>query len=386
MKKKNIALMIGAVALAAGLGAGYVFVYQPAKENNRLIKAVADLNGTGNYADAQKLLLEKMEATDAPDIRLMLANSYLDEGSVRGKEAEASKKAQAILFEVEKQYQGVYLYDLLGYSYEIVNDFDKALEYYGKALAIDGKSVNTIFSIGHVHWLRGENETALTHYRKAEQSMDGKTDVSVRAKVYAGLGMLTNNLSEAETYFLKAIDAYEGGAFRSEMYANLSNLKLVVSDDEKAWEYAKLAVDADPSSEMAYLAFVKSAMAQEDRLRAEWENVRANLFRAILLAPVKAEPQYLQGKFEFISGDYVQAIRSFNVALSLLDGDNSLNAAGRNTLRGDIYLDMATGYYLLKDTENAKKYVDEAIRTNPIKIAYILQGEQFKDIYSLIKN
>lgn len=335
---------------------------------------VAKLNDSGYYVGAQNFLLEKIRTNPAPELELMLANSYLDEGSVRGREANASKKAQDILFRVEKSYQSSYLYDLLGYSYEIINDFDKALSYYNKSLSLDKKSVNTLFSIGHTHWLSGDEDKARDYYSQAEKAITIRTDNAVKVKVYVGIATLAQDLSVAEEYFLKAIPLSSSNAFKAEIYADLSNLKLAQADAKKALEYAQMALDADSSGEIAHLAFAKSAMADRDTLNANWEKVRESLFKAIMLAPKKAESQYWQGKFVFIGGQYDLALKSYETALSLLGVDNSLNTRGRAMLKADILLEESLIYYLKKDVRY-KSYIREAYKINPAKIFFTVDND-----------
>lgn len=385
-QKRMSPVAIGVVSvLVAGIVALAVYTQFA---NNKYAKEAAEaaqLNNSGDYAGARELLEEKIKADPAPELQLMLANSYLDEGSVRGKEAEASKKAQEILFTVEKSYKSTYLYDLLGYSYEIVNDFDNALYYYGKSLSLDGSSVNTLFSIGHTYWLKGETDEARNFYGLAERAITYKTDDSVKVKVYAGIAMLSRDLAEAETYFLKAIPLSDSRAFKAEMYADLANLKLVQSNNAQAFEYAKLAVSADSSSEMAHLAFAKSAMAEKSVLEANWEAVKTSLFKAIFLAPAKTEPQYWQGKLELIGGKTDMAIRSYGNALKLIDGDNSLNTDSRRVLRSDINFDTAVAYYLKNDKGNANRFLKESFSDNPVKVMYVLEkSEQLKELLAML--
>lgn len=345
----------------------------------------ATLNNSGDYAGAQKLLEEKIKSDSAPELKLMLANSYLDEGSVRGQEAEASKKAQSILIPLESSYNSVYFYDLLGYSYEIVDNFDQALTSYNKSLALDSKSVNTLFSIGHTYWLKGETDKARDFYNQADLAITDSTDNSVKIKVYAGIATLSKDLVRAEEYFLKTIPLSDSRTFKAEMYADLATLKLVQQDNAKAFEFAKMALQTDPSSEMSHLVFAKSAMAERSVLEANLEKVRLSLFKAIFLAPAKAEPQYWQGKFEFIERNYDQAIRSYGNALRLIGGDNSLNTGSRNALRSDVNLDMAVAYYLKKDNKNADRYISEAFGGNPVKVMYVLEGNaQLKGLLAML--
>ncbi len=385
-QKTTTAIAVGTISLVV-VGIVLLTIYLQTGKNKYAKDAVevAQLNDSGDYAGAQKLLEEKLKAGSAPELELMLANSYLDEGSVRGQEAAASKKAQDILLGLEISHESVYLYDLLGYSYEIINDFDKALFYYNKSLSLDKKSVNTLFSIGHTYWLKGETDKARDFYSQAERALTGQTDNSVKIKVYAGVAMLSKDLAVAEKYFLKTIAISESRAFKAEIYADLANLKLVQRENAQALKYAKMALEADSSSETAHLAFAKSAMAEKGVLEAYWKEVRLSLFRAIFLAPTKAEPQYWQGKFEFIGGRYDQAIRSYGNALKLLAGDNSLNTGSRTALKSDIDFDIAVAYYLKNDKESANQFLRESFSNNPVKVMYVLEkSEKLQDLLAML--
>ena len=382
-----MAVGLAGVLLLAGIIGSRLMVKNNSAGNVAAITAeVAKLNNEGDYAGAQKFLLEKIKSDPALELKLALANSYLDEGSVRGKEAEASKKAQEILFELDKNYQGVYLYDLIGYSYEIVNNFDKAMEYYTKSIALDKTSVNTLFSMGHIHWFLGETDQARELYRQAEQLITNNTDKSVQIKVYTGIAVLSSNFSEAEKYLLKAMPLSESRAFKAELYADLANVKLAERDNAGAFEYASKAVTADPSSALAYLAFAKSAMVDKATFAKNWDKVKESLFKAIVLAPKKAEPQHWQGKLEFIAGMTDQAIISYMNALKLLDGDNSLNVNTRKNLRSDINFDIAVAYLLKNDKPRAEVYIKDAFIDNPVKVTYMLQhSEQLKELRVMLK-
>ena len=384
-KRINVQFILVGLAVLVVVAVSLLFFLTANKDYSKVATESAILNNSGDYAGAQRLLEEKIKSDSAPELKLMLANSYLDEGSVRGREASASEKAQDILLPLKNSYQSPYLYDLLGYSYKIINDLDNPILYYNKSLALDSKSVNTLFSIGHTYWLKGETDKARDFYNQADLAITDSTDNSVKIKVYAGIATLSKDLVRAEEYFLKTIPLSDSRAFKAEMYADLATLKLVQQDNSKAFEFAKMALQTDPSSEMAHLVFAKSAMAEKSVLESNLEKVRLSLFKAIFLAPVKAEPQYWQGKFEFIGGNYDQAIRSYGNALRLIDGDNSLNTDSRTVLRSDINFDLAVVYYLKKDNKNANRYISEAFGGNPVKVMYVLEkNTQLKGLLAML--
>lgn len=341
-------------------------------ENTQSI--VARLNNSGDYAGAQKLLIEKIKTNFSPEMRLLLATSYLDEGSVRERQAEASKKAQSILFGLEKAYyKSVYMYDLIGYSYEMIGEFDKALGYYNRSLIMDNKSVNTLYSIGHTYWFKGDLVKAKEYYSKAEAVINKTTDNSVVVKVYAAQGSMNADPKKSEGYFLKALSITDSKAFRAELYANLSQARYLQKDFTKAIEYAGSAIKIDPSNELGYLAYSKAALLNKDFLQKNAPTVEEYLVKSIFLAPGKAEPQYLMGKFDFVFGKPDLAIISYDTARKYIPNDISLNKYGRNALMSDVLFDEAV-VYVSKNDPKYKSFLIEAFRYNPTKIAYTLDN------------
>lgn len=125
-------------------------------------------------------------------LKLSLANSYLNEGNDLNRQQEKSELAQEILFKLEEEgYEYVYLYDLIAYSYEIVNNFEKDIEYYNKGLNLNPNSSNSIFGKGHCLDLLGLNEDAFDLYKKEEASITEETENSVKMKIYLGMGRMS---------------------------------------------------------------------------------------------------------------------------------------------------------------------------------------------------
>src|SRR3989344_4159159 len=121
-KRINAQFILVGLAVLVVVAVSLLFFLTAKKDYSKVSVEIASFNNSGDYAGAQRLLEEKIKSDSAPELKLMLANSYLDEGSVRGQEAEASRKAQNVLIPLESSHRSVYFYDLLGYSYEIVNN------------------------------------------------------------------------------------------------------------------------------------------------------------------------------------------------------------------------------------------------------------------------
>ncbi len=272
----------------------------------------------------------------ATDSKLNLANSYLDEGVANGTRDGASLQARELLLAVERTgYKSAYLYELLGYSAEIINDYDRALEYYDKA----EKEINIL------------------------------TGNSVKAKIYAAQGRMSTDPKKSEEYFLKALKLAKLGSFRSELYANLSNARYLQNDLTKAVEYADLAIKSDSSNEQGYISYAKAEISDKSSLQENAKKVEEYLVRAIFLAPRSAEPQYWMGKFDVAFGKYDLAIASYDTAAKFLINDSTAGVQAKASLMSDIFFDESVAYFLKKD-QKYKEFFREAFRLDPAKTLF----------------
>ena len=268
--------------------------------------------------------------------KLNLADSYLEEGVANGTRDGASLQARELLLSVERTgYKSAYLYELLGYSAEIINDYDRALEYYDKA----EKEVNIL------------------------------TSNSVKAKIYAGQGRMNTDPGKSEEYFLKALKLVGTDSFKSELYANLSSIKYLQNDLTKAVEYADLAIKADPSNERGYISYAKATISNKDFLQKNAQKVEEYLVKAIFLAPRSAEPQYWMGKLDVVFGKYDLAIKSYDTASALLVKDNIMDVRTKASLMSDIFFDESVVYFIKKD-QKYKEFFREAFRLDPTKTLF----------------
>jgi len=374
-KTKIIILSISVVVAIAMFFSFYYYNKGTRIIPPEVIQEVVNLNDSGDFKGAQAYLEEQIKANPSSALRLMLANSILNEGSVKGTEAVSAPKAREILLAIEKSGdKSVFLYDLLGYSYEIINDFDNALAQYNKSLAFDSKSVNTLFSIGHTYWLKGDTDRAKEQYNKAEAAITEATDKSVLVKVYVAQGRMNADPKKAEVYFLKALPLVSSKAFKAELYANVSTAQYLQKNPTKAVEYANLAIEIDPSNELGYLAYARAVISDKDLLEKNLAKVEEYLIKAIFLAPTKAETQYWYGKLDFVTKRYDLAIKSYDTARLFIPKDNTLTKEGRDALMGDVLFDEAVVYFINND-QKYKIFLSEAFKYDPVKTIYVLDND-----------
>lgn len=373
----RIGLVVAIVAIALVSYALFSYFGKAEVISQDIISTQASLIDSGDFKGAQAYLEERINENPSSGLKLMLANAILIEGSTRGTEAVSAPKARDILREVEKAGdRSVYLYDLLGYSYEIVNDFENAFSEYNKALALDQNSVNTLFGIGHTYWLKGDLEKMQEYYEKADAAITSSTDNAVAVKVYTALGRSNTDPKKAEAYFLKALPLVSSKAFKAELYANLSNAQYLQQNATKAIEYANSAITTDPSNELGYLAYARAVISDKTLLQQNLKKAEEYLIKAIFLAPTKAESQYWYGKLDFVTKRYDLAIKSYDTARLLIPKDNTLTQSGRDALMGDVLFDEAVVYFV-QGSDKYKAFLHEAIKYSPVKTFYLLDDPKF---------
>ncbi|MEK7126084.1 MAG: hypothetical protein AAB835_01165, partial [Patescibacteria group bacterium] len=268
--------------------------------------------------------------------KLILADSYLKEGIATGTRDGAALKSRELLLEVERTGQkSAYLYELLGYSSEIINDFSRAREYYGKA----------------------------------EDGITIMTPRIVKAKVYAAQGRMNSDPGKSKEYFLKALKFANDDSFKSELYADLSRTEYLLNDLPKAVEYAESAVKKDSSNAFGYLAYAKAVISDKALLLENAKRVEEYLVKAIFLAPRMAEAQYWMGKFDASLEKYDLAIKSYDTAAKLLMEDSVMSVQAKALMMSDVFFDESVVYFIKEDPKYRKFFI-EAFNLNPSNVLY----------------
>lgn len=333
--KRRVPFVVGTLVVLVII-AGALFLQTTIGAYSKESAEVAKLNSAGDYASAQSFLLEKIKTDSAPELKLLLADSYLEEGDANGTRDGSALKARELLLPVDNSgYVNASLYYLLGYSAEVVSDFNRALPY----------------------------------YEKAEKAMTWLTSKSIKAKIYSAKGRMSADPKKSEEYFLKALKLSGDKPVMAELYADLSNARYLQNDLPKAVEYAELAVKTDPSRESGYIAYAKAVISDKASLQENAKKVEEYLIRAIFLAPRSAEPQYWVGKLDVVFGKYDLAIKSYDTASALLMKDNIMGVQAKASLMSDVFFDESVVYFIKKD-QKYKEFFREAFRLNPTKTLF----------------
>lgn len=224
----------------------------------------ASLIASGQYLEASRYFESQYhQTTDQAQKNangILWAFSDLRYGNAFYQETGFAEKARATLEALKLgtgAESGHYLY-YYGYSYEMERQYDKALEYYQKAITLFGKdfplALATVYNqIGHVYDLQGKMDLAYENYQKAYSLDVGNSMIQLNiARVLVRSG----SLDEAGKYFLQIANATNDSFLKAEAYANLADVTLIGTGAQKietAFEYANRAMKANPNYPNAYM-------------------------------------------------------------------------------------------------------------------------------------
>jgi tetratricopeptide (TPR) repeat protein len=237
------------------------------------------------------------------------------------------------------------LYHRIGWSYNDLGDYNKALEYYGKALEIkksklgkdDTDTAATYNNIGEVYYAKGDYDKALEYFKKALKINESKLgkDHPDTATTYNNIALVYDNMGEYD----KALEYYEKDRKISESklgkdhpdtattYNNIAGVYYAKGDYDKALKYYEKALE-----------IVKSKLGKDHPYVASTYNNMAGVYRA--------------------KGDYDEALEYYEKALEIreskLGKDHPLTAA--------TYNNIAWVYQAKGDYDKALEYFLKALR------------------------
>jgi tetratricopeptide (TPR) repeat protein len=230
---------------------------QPVVENNNKVddnsKFITAFD-SNNFAEANAVVDTKLTA-NPKDIEalIMKATTLAQQGSIEFKEKELGDQARAYALKaLELDPRNVRALEIIGYTYEIQQDYVNAHKYYDMALAIDPNDVITLTQKGHAYYMTGEVSKSETFYKKA---LGLKPDITA---ALAGIGKVLTAQGkdkEAKEIFVKIAALAQNSREKSEAYYSAavlgSNIKGYNPSEIEG--FVEKALSADPTFAMPYI-------------------------------------------------------------------------------------------------------------------------------------
>lgn len=223
------------------------------KSNNGGSQAI-DAYNKNDFASANKIIDAQL-SQNQNDVQSLLLKAFTlaQQGSLEFREKELGDQAmQYVLKAIQIEPDSANAYVIMGYIYEIEQQYSDAYEAYDKAISLDPNSDEAYAHKGHAKQLEGISEEALSNYNKALEinkdnvlanfglaknlSQNGKQAEAL--EIFQKIPSLdSNNRQKAEAY-------YSSGVINDALNPkDLSNTKRMID----------MSIQVDPSYAQAYV-------------------------------------------------------------------------------------------------------------------------------------
>lgn len=290
-------------------------------------------------------------------------------------------------------------YGVRGTVYLGLNKFDLSEKDLINALSnsqqnkqLEGKIYN---NLGQIYAKKGEDEKALTYYKKSLQirekintkGSDGKQVLSGIALVNINIGSIYVNrgeYKEAITYYYRALSIQEELNNINQIatiHSNLGNIYLYGGDYEKAiLEYKQTLITREKVNDQNGIASSKINLGAVYLKKEDYKNAEKYFSEALAIRKNSNNPQSLAGIYENLGiirknqARYKEAMAFYKASLDL-----RLKESNKKFLVNS-YANIGNVYYLMKDFEKAEEYLNKGIDlANELKTP-----EAAKEIYSTL--
>jgi len=312
MQNKKVVVVV-ALFLLFFMGT-YIFVSQKKIEENNFKKN--DVNKSDVVFD---------EKTKTLDYALSLANK----GSLEFREKEFGQPAVVIFEKILKdEPNNIQALLGIGYAYEVMEEYGKALGYYNQALELEPKNVLVHNRIGHMYDLSEEIDKAEPFYRKALEINPDFIDAKINiARVY-----LRQNKNEEATDILKEV--YSGQVMNNRTKAEIGYLLFANAFDGGDYERAKIYIEearkSDPTLPMVWVGMGMSKLYEVRKLSSPdgtiklFEESLGYFDKAAKLYNYQTAAYYWKGRAVMLTGDYANAVILFETAKEVVGKDITL--------------------------------------------------------------
>ena len=212
------------------------------------------VQGAYNQNDFQAAIAaaDAVLASDPQNVDALLAKalSLAQEGSLQFRENELAPQAIALAQQaLAVQPDNADAWRIIGYSYEIMQQYDQAHAAYAKSLAIDPRSAITLSQEAHAYALQGELDKARAEYQQAlaidpslEQARLGIAKLASSQDAASSIALLESIASTTPNVRLQAESLYSAGV-----------LQLGLGQLQAAQQSMEGAIAADASYPLAYV-------------------------------------------------------------------------------------------------------------------------------------
>lgn len=367
-KKINLPLIVLGVSILVILVLSVVVYMLLGKKN--VAKGDSDMstyvakgaNKTGDLKTTEDSLKEALKTKpNDPKLLAAIITAIANEGNLTGREGEAFQKGKPYAdnaLKVAPQSEDVLT--SVGFLYEIGGEYDTALSYYEKVLALNAKNANALFHKGHVLEFLNKPVESMNAYISAYE-IDNENPLVLMA--IGKMSLNQGKIDDAVTFYKTAAAAPTASAY--EKAEALTNASLIRRSQmlymDEAIDLAQQAVNAYPSYSPA-LATLGFAQGINGKMVEGVENMK----KSIASNPRISQNYWYLGMLLRSVKVYDEALKYQKEGYSKLDQDNTLVGNDlRAKVKAAMAYDLAKTIYLSGSTEGVIEYLRTALQFDP---------------------
>ena len=270
---------------------------------------------------------------------LLLATSYEQKGSLEFKEKQYGDLAIQTANEVLTiDPSNAEAYRIIGYAYEIEQNYTDAISNYGKSISLNPKSALALESRGHAYYLMGDDKKATDDFN-ASLAIDPNMDAAL-----LNLARISYNEGDnkaASEYLAKVSDTNAAVSLRSDKYVLSALIKESTFDIDGALADFNKASSLTPKSAyvMTNTAIVKIILLLEKGKTIDGNEINklmADTEESITIDPNQTLSYVTLGKMKVLTGDAKGSREEFQKAKEVVPNDITLSASQKKTTLDDI--------------------------------------------------
>ncbi|MDL2277910.1 tetratricopeptide repeat protein [Parabacteroides sp. OttesenSCG-928-G07] len=246
----------------------------------------------------------------------------------------------------------------LGDIYLGDKEFDKALEYYKKAYAIDPANPYYFISMANYYEAIGNKDAAENEIKNAltNEDLDVEIKINILSRYIARMQQSRQGTDNANALFETLVEQHPEDADLKMMYGSFL---LMQNKDEEAKFQFQLVAEIDPVNPTVWQQLLNLALRANDM-----PEVIRLCMRSIELFPDTPEFYFYLGIAFYQQGEYQRALEIYKSGISAVPENNT-------TIKSDFYGQIGDIYHQLDDMDSAYAAYEEALKYNERNVSVL---------------
>ena len=247
---------------------------------------------------------------------------------------------------------------LLGDLFLQQNEVTQALQYYQKALEIDPESPYYPVSMANYYEKTGQSDSAKQQINAAlvNERLDINTKLNILTRYIMQLQYYKQDIEGADVLFQTLLDQHPDESRLKLVYADF----LVIQDkfDEALFQF-QLITESEPENIEAWVQLLRLS-----HQRKELDEMIRICKKCIEIFPEEPDFHFYLGIAHYQKKDFTSAIDAYLNAISLIPAD-------KISTKSDFLGQIGDTYFRLRQTDNAFKAYEEALKYNDKNIGVL---------------